>query len=59
MKLRMTDRIALALYLGVLPAWAAEPQLTIYNQNLAVVRLLIPLHLTGGENRIQFSDTTA
>jgi hypothetical protein len=42
-----------------LPAWAAEPQLTIYNQNFAVVRVLIPLNLKAGENRIQFTDTTA
>ena len=40
-------------------AWAAEPQLTIYNQNFAVVRVLIPLDLKPGENRIQFTDTTA
>jgi hypothetical protein len=43
----------------LLPAWAAEPQLTIYNQNFAVVRLLIPLNLKPGENRVQFTDTTA
>ena len=40
-------------------AWAAEPQLTIYNQNFAVIRVLIPLDLKPGENRIQFTDTTA
>ena len=40
-------------------AWAAEPQLTIYNQNFAVVRVLIPLNLKPGENHVQFTDTTA
>jgi len=43
----------------LLPAWAAEPQLTIYNQNFAVVRVLIPLNLKPGENRVEFTDTTA
>jgi len=59
MKLRLTGRIAVGLCLWILPAWAAEPQLTIYNQNFAVVRVLIPLDLKPGENRIQFTDTTA
>ena len=40
-------------------ARAAEPQLTIYNQNFAVVRIMIPLDLKAGMNRIQFNDTTA
>jgi hypothetical protein len=39
--------------------WAADPQLTIYNQNFAVVRVLIPLDLKPGENQIEFTDTTA
>jgi hypothetical protein len=38
---------------------AAEPQLTIYNQNFAVVRMMIPLDLNAGMNRIQFTDLTA
>ena len=59
MKLRLAGRIAVALCLGILPAGAAEPQLTIYNQNFAVVRVLIPLNLKPGENRIQITDTTA
>jgi hypothetical protein len=59
MKLRLASRIAVGLCLWILPVWAAEPQLTIYNQNFAVVRVLIPLDLKPGENRIQFTDTTA
>jgi hypothetical protein len=39
--------------------WAAEPQLTIYNQNFAVVRVMIPLDLKAGRSRVQFTDTTA
>ena len=59
MRLRLIGSIVVGLCLGILPAWAAEPQLTIYNQNFAVVRVLIPLNLTAGENHIQFTDTTA
>ena len=59
MKLRLAGLIAVGLCLWILPARAAEPQLTIYNQNFAVVRVLIPLDLKSGENRIQFTDTTA
>lgn len=55
----VTAFIALALCLGTLPAQAADAQLTIYNQNFAVVRVLIPLDLHAGENRLQFTDTTA
>jgi hypothetical protein len=59
MKLRLSGLMAAGLCLWILPAWAAEPQLTIYNQNFAVVRVLIPLDLKPGENRVQFTDTTA
>src|SRR5271169_4347172 len=59
MKLRLTGLIAVGLCLWILPAWADDPQLTIYNQNFAVVRVLIPLNLKVGENRVQFTDTTA
>ena len=52
-------RLLSAFCFLLLPAWAAEPQLTIYNQNFAVVRVLIPLNLKPGENRVQFTDTTA
>jgi len=59
MKPRLTAFIALALCLWTLPARAADAQLTIYNQNFAVVRMLIPLDLNAGENHLQFTDTTA
>ena len=59
MKANPSFQIAAAVGLLAVNAWAAEPQLTIYNQNFAVVRVLIPLDLKPGENRIQFTDTTA
>jgi hypothetical protein len=38
---------------------AAEPALTIYNQNFAVVRDTVPLDLKAGVNEVRFSDVTA
>ena len=40
-------------------ASAAQPALTIYNQNFAVVRDTIPLDLKAGVNDIRFTETTA
>jgi len=40
-------------------AWGADPALTIYNQNFAVVRDTVPLDLKQGVNEIRFSDMTA
>lgn len=37
----------------------AEPALTIYNQNFAVVRDTVPLDLKPGRNDVSFPDTTA
>lgn len=37
----------------------AEPALTIYNQNFAVVRDSVPLDLQPGVNRVSFANTTA
>lgn len=37
----------------------AEPSLTIYNQNFAVIRDTLPLDLKPGINRVQLTDTTA
>lgn len=56
-----------ALWVGVLAAlvWtassvaAADPSVTIYNQNFGVVRESIHLDLKQGENEVAFSDTTA
>jgi hypothetical protein len=40
-------------------ASAADPALTVYNQNFAVVRETIPLKLTQGVNQVRFADATA
>jgi hypothetical protein len=40
-------------------ALAADPALTIYNQNFAVVRESIPLELKEGVNDVKFADVTA
>jgi hypothetical protein len=37
----------------------AQPALTIYNQNFAVVRERVPLDLKAGENSVAFADATA
>lgn len=44
---------------SLLMAAHAEPTLTIYNQNFAVVRDKVPLDLKQGSNQLQFTDTTA
>lgn len=46
--------IALIAFSG----FAAEPALTIYNQNFAVVRDTVPLDLKAGVNDVTFSNTT-
>src|SRR4051795_8456742 len=38
---------------------AADPALTIYNQNFAVVRDSVPLDLKAGVNEVRFTETTA
>jgi hypothetical protein len=40
-------------------AFAADPALTIYNQNFAVVRETLPLDLRAGNNTVRFSGATA
>jgi hypothetical protein len=53
------------MYAGVLygcftlVAFAADPALTIYNQDFAVVRETLPLDLQAGSNTIRFSGATA
>jgi hypothetical protein len=59
MKLSLPVRIVIAICFLVMPAWAAEPQLTIYNQNFAVVRVLVPLDLKPGGNPVRYADITA
>jgi hypothetical protein len=39
--------------------FAADPALTIYNQQFAVVRETIPLDLKQGANTLEFTGTTA
>ncbi len=49
------------LFLLALPlatAFSAEPALTIYNQNFAVVRDTVPLNLQAGVNDVRFTETT-
>ncbi len=46
------------LCLGALTA-AAEPALTIYNQNFAVVRDTVPLDLKAGTNAVTYANATA
>ncbi len=46
------------LALPLTTAFSAEPALTIYNQNFAVVRDTVPLDLKAGSNDVRFTDTT-
>ncbi len=50
--------IALLLALAV-PAFAADPALTIYNQGFAVVRDTLPIDLKPGVNSVVFAGATA
>jgi hypothetical protein len=49
---------ALCAYFTAL-VWGADPALTIYNQNFAVVRETLPLDLQAGNNTVRFSGATA
>ena len=51
-------RVSLAVVF-VLSVLSAQTQLTVYNQNFAVVRENIHLDLQKGVNQITFTDTTA
>jgi hypothetical protein len=60
MGLLRSGRAAVAgAFLAAAVAVAADPALTIYNQNFAVVREVIPLDLQPGSNRVQFAGATA
>jgi len=48
-----------AILLGSGAAPAADPSLTVYNQNFAVVRDTVRLDLKQGVNKLRFTDTTA
>jgi hypothetical protein len=53
--------ISTVLFLGAAGSLAAfaQPSLTIYNQNFAVVRDTVPLDLQSGVNNVRYSDATA
>ncbi|HXF09233.1 MAG TPA: hypothetical protein VN625_00510 [Desulfuromonadaceae bacterium] len=52
--------IPIAVIAGMLAQTAlAQPSLTIYNQNFAVVRDTVPLDLKAGANSIRYADATA
>src|SRR5271156_1002581 len=56
----MKKSIGLILLAGaVVLSAAAEPALTIYNQNFAVVRDSVPLDLKAGVNEVRFAGATA
>jgi hypothetical protein len=50
---------SLSLMAASLMAVHAEPALTIYNQNFAVVRDTVPLDLKSGANAVRYTDATA
>ncbi len=54
----MKKIIAILLLAGSLAA-EADPALTIYNQNFAVVRDSVPLDLKAGVNTVRYTDATA
>ena len=55
-----THLAALALTLAAaLSTRAADPALTIYNQNFAVLRETVPLQLKAGVNDVRFAGVTA
>src|SRR5258708_12075817 len=55
----MTYRLPAGLLCSALVLDAADPALTIYNQNFAVVRDTVPLDLKPGVNRIRHTGLTA
>ena len=56
----MKKSLALLLSVGATMLTAtAEPSLTIYNQNFAVVRDTVPLSLQAGVNEVHFPGATA
>jgi hypothetical protein len=56
MKLLVLPLVVLTL---VSRTQAADASLTIYNQNFAVIRDIVPLNLQPGENQAQFAEATA
>jgi len=59
MPMKTTPSLAFAVALLALRGFAAQPSLTIYNQDFAVVRDTVPLELKAGVNEVRFSGMTA
>ncbi len=58
--MKQTTVLARCLALGCLTVgYGAEPALTIYNQDFAVVRDTVPLELKAGVNEVHFAGATA
>lgn len=51
--------LAASIILAGAAGAGADPALTIYNQNFAVVRDTVPLDLKQGQNDVRFTNTTA
>jgi hypothetical protein len=56
--MKIVPTLLLYAVAGALAAWA-QPALTIYNQDFAVVRDTVPLDLKAGENTVNYSGATA
>jgi hypothetical protein len=56
---RMCGRLAALCLCVTALVFGADPALTIYNQNFAVVRETLPLDLKAGNNIVRFSGATA
>ena len=54
-----TGRLAAACACFTSLVFGADPALTIYNQNFAVIRETLPLDLKAGNNTVRFSGATA
>jgi hypothetical protein len=59
MPLRKTSHAAALCACFTAAAVAADPALTIYNQDFAVIRETVPLDLSAGSNSVRFSGATA
>ncbi|OHB64032.1 MAG: hypothetical protein A2Y76_04005 [Planctomycetes bacterium RBG_13_60_9] len=59
MNLSACARIAVIVLFGFVGIVSAEPSLTIYNQNFAVVRQPLALDLKAGVNEVRVTDITA
>jgi hypothetical protein len=55
----MKTLLPFAVLFVVIAPVAADPSLTIYNENFAVVRDTVPLDLKEGVNDVSFTDTTS